>query len=81
MQSMASLMSTTNNNDIATLEDFDEDEEKESKQKTNLVNYNKIIKSVVLECFSGRRNCRYNQSVRNAHEQPQRIGHQYSYER
>lgn len=31
MQSMASLMSTTNNNDIATLEDFDEDEEKESK--------------------------------------------------
>ena len=31
MQSMASLMSTTNNNDIATLDDFDEDEEKESK--------------------------------------------------
>lgn len=31
MQSMASLMSTTNNNDIATLEDFDEDEEKDSE--------------------------------------------------
>lgn len=30
MQSMASLMSTPNNNDIAALEDFDEDEEKES---------------------------------------------------
>ncbi|KAK7604096.1 hypothetical protein V9T40_004369 [Parthenolecanium corni] len=29
MQSMASLMSTPNNNDIAALEDFDEDEEKE----------------------------------------------------
>ncbi|XKL66739.1 hypothetical protein PGB90_010159 [Kerria lacca] len=29
MLSMASLMSTPNNNDIATLEDFDEDEEKE----------------------------------------------------
>lgn len=31
MQSMASLMSTTNNNDIATLDDFDEDEERDSK--------------------------------------------------
>lgn len=30
MQSMASLMSTPNNNDIAALDDFDEDEEKES---------------------------------------------------
>ncbi|XP_065202083.1 EH domain-binding protein 1 isoform X2 [Planococcus citri] len=29
MQSMASLVSTTNNNDIATLEDFDEEEEKD----------------------------------------------------
>lgn len=33
MQSMASLMSTTNNNDIATLDDFDEDEEKGSERQ------------------------------------------------
>ncbi len=33
MQSMASLMSTSNNNDIAVVEDLDEDDEKES---TNL---------------------------------------------
>ena len=37
MQSMASLISTPNNNDIAALEDFDDDEEKESMHLRCLV--------------------------------------------
>lgn len=45
MQSMASLMSTTNNNDIATLEDFDEDEEKDSKCDGGIIK----LKDIFLE--------------------------------
>lgn len=45
---MASLMSTSNNNDIATLEDFDEDDEKGSKELSIV---NKICRTFIIFTF------------------------------